>query len=167
MGKGKEPSGSFEGGLSDFVPAVFARSVEEAEDYRALLDDHDIPAIIGSDDELVETEDQQHRMARKGGMTQGVPVLVPEVLLDEASEIIADRQDDEEFRKGEDDLFDDEDEDDEEDATPTVLGDGDEEDQDEDDDDEEGDEEEDGDGLGLDEEDDGLGGGLGADDDDE
>ena len=34
----------------------------------------------------------EHRAASRRGMTHGVPVLVPESLLDEASEIIADRE---------------------------------------------------------------------------
>ena len=84
-----------EGSSRDFVPAVFARSVEEAERYQELLDDHDIPALIGEN---------------SGGMTRGVPVMVPEVYLDEASEIIADRGELEEFDLLEEDL-EDEDED--------------------------------------------------------
>ena len=94
---------------SDFVPAVFARSVDEAEDFRALLDDHDIPAVIASDDEL--SDDEVPSAVRARATSRGVAVMVPEVLLDEASEIIADREDDEEFRTG--DEFDDETEDDE------------------------------------------------------
>lgn len=111
MARKKQSPDPFDGGVSDFVPAVLARSTEEAEAYRALLDDHDIPAIVATDDELGEPADAQQRVARKGGMTQGVPVMVPEVLLDEASEIIADREDDEEFRVDEDVYDDDEDED--------------------------------------------------------
>jgi hypothetical protein len=91
---------------TDFVPAVFARSVEDAEKYRELLDDHDIPAIIGDSvgDEAGKT--------CSAGVTHGVPVLVPDVLLDEASEIIADREDVDEFDI--DDEADDEDDEDDE-----------------------------------------------------
>jgi hypothetical protein len=99
---------------SDFVPAVFARSLNEAQKYQELLNDHDIPAIVGLDEELQSEDDTPHVKRRKG-MTHGVPVLVPEVLLDEASEVIADREEHDEFETDEDDdLEDDEDEEEEE-----------------------------------------------------
>ncbi len=109
-----EPAGAEE--YSDFVPAVFARNVDEAEEYRELLNDHDIPAMVGN---LDDDENTPRR-----GMTRGVPVLVPEVLLDEASEIIAELEEEEDEFDEEDvdgdeidddeneDLFDDEDEED-------------------------------------------------------
>jgi hypothetical protein len=74
----------------EYVPAVFARSDEEAEEFCELLNDHDIPAMIG-------TEIEESPPAGKQAMTRGVPVMVPDSMLDEASEIIADREDDEEF----------------------------------------------------------------------
>lgn len=74
----------------EFVPAVFSRSRDEAELFRELLNDHDIPAIIGTEENVDDDR-------RGSEMTHGVPVLVPDVLLDEASEIIADRDDSEEF----------------------------------------------------------------------
>jgi len=74
---------------SDFVPAIFARSVDEAEKYRELLDDHDIPALVGSED-FGNKKDKRK-------MSRGVPVLVPESLLDEASEIIAEKEELDEF----------------------------------------------------------------------
>ncbi|MCK4602783.1 MAG: hypothetical protein KAU28_09975 [Phycisphaerae bacterium] len=98
-----------------FVPAVFARSIEGAEIYQELLGDHDIPAIIGSDEDLDEAKRNGQGSPERGQMSHGVPVLVPEVLLDEASEIIADREDTEEFEDDEDD-YDDEDDDEEPDA---------------------------------------------------
>lgn len=108
-----EPAGAEE--YSDFVPAVFARNVDEAEEYRELLNDHDIPAMVGN---LDDDENTPRR-----GMTRGVPVLVPEVLLDEASEIIAELEEEDEFDEEDvdgdeidddenEDLFDDEDEED-------------------------------------------------------
>ena len=33
----------------DFVPAVYARTIEAAEEYRELLNDHDIPAVVGEE----------------------------------------------------------------------------------------------------------------------
>ena len=76
---------------TDFVPAFLARSAEEAEGYRQLLDDHDIPAIVGTDED-VDEKGSEFEGVRRSGMTHGVPVLVPDVLLDEASEVIADRE---------------------------------------------------------------------------
>jgi hypothetical protein len=78
---------------AEFVPAVFARSMEEAEDYRQLLDDYDIPAIIGIDDD----EPSGRPRGGQGPMTRGVPVLVPQAMLEEASEVIAARDNADEF----------------------------------------------------------------------
>lgn len=71
----------------NFVPAVFARSADEAEVYCELLNDHEIPAVVGDDDLLAENgHPVQH------GMTHGLPVLVPEPMLDEAGAVIASRE---------------------------------------------------------------------------
>jgi len=100
-----------EGEHADFVPAVFARSMEEAEKYRQLLDDHDIPAIIGSA-EHGEGEDSPPSQSSRG-FSRGVPVLVPDALLDEAGEVIADSEESDEFALDEEyDADDDEEEDD-------------------------------------------------------
>lgn len=92
---------------SDFVPVVVARSVEDAEMFRELLEDHDIPSILGTEENIQETGTDSDDLGE--AMTHGVPVLVPEGLLDEAGEIIADREDFEEL--SEEDDFDEEDED--------------------------------------------------------
>ena len=105
---------------TDFVPTFLARSTEEAEGYRQLLDDHDIPAIVGTDEDLDE-KGSPLEAARRPGMTHGVPVLVPDVLLDEASEVIADRGKIDEL--DEDDL--EEDQDDEFGFSEAVEGDAD------------------------------------------
>lgn len=68
--------------MGDYIPAVYGRCLEEAEKYRQLLEDHDVPAII---DEEYEPGSAQN----PGDVTQGVPVLVPESLLDEARAYIA------------------------------------------------------------------------------
>ena len=81
MSAEETPGQGGEDELADFVPAVFARSMEEAEAYRRLLDDHDIPAILG----LALPVD------RSALITRGCPVLVPEVMLDDASRVIAER----------------------------------------------------------------------------
>jgi hypothetical protein len=78
-----------------YVPAVFARSEDEAEELRQLLEDHGIEAVLGDEDDSSPPSadpDTTH-----GAITHGVAVLVPEMYLDEASEIIADREDADEF----------------------------------------------------------------------
>jgi len=157
---------SFDAEEGDFVPAFFARTIEEAEEYCELLGDHDIPARCGLDDAAAEGDSEQ-RTAKSRGMTRGVPVLVPEQLLDEASEIIAEReefsdfdeQDDEDEEEEEeeeeadedefglDDLEEDEEEDEEDEFLEDEEDDGEEEEGDEED--EEDEEDEDGDGEGL------------------
>ena len=102
---------SFETEGDDFVPALLARDLAEAQEYCDLLSDHDIPARVGVDDEPLEEGSSEQRLAGRRGMTHGVPVLVPETLLDEASEVIADRDDFSDFDEDDED-DDDEDEDD-------------------------------------------------------
>ncbi len=92
---------------NDYVTAVVARNRGEAEQYRNLLSDHDIPAVV-DEEELDKTEESP---PRSKGIIRGVQVLVPEVLLDEASEVIADREDAEDFGvDSEDAVSDDDDE---------------------------------------------------------
>ncbi len=122
-------------GDDDYVPAFFARNIEEAQEYCDLLSDHEISTRAGLDEELLIEADPDHRAASRLGMTHGVPVLVPERLLDEASEVIADREDFSDFK------VDDEDEEDEvdDDEVPFGLGEVDDDllDDDDDDDDQE------------------------------
>ncbi len=92
-----------------YVSAVVARSQADAEKYRELLYDHEIPAILEEDDESPAPR-PQHSHTRR--MTHGVSVLVPEPLLDEASEVIADREDLEEFEPDGDDVLEEEGEED-------------------------------------------------------
>jgi hypothetical protein len=96
-----------------YVPAFFARDQEEAEEYCELLSDHDIPARCESDGDSLadadEDDEDEQRAAGRRGMTHGVPVLVPENLLDEASEVIADREDFADFDDDEDDEDDEDD----------------------------------------------------------
>ena len=81
-----------------FVPVVIARSDEEAEVYCELLSDHEIPAVVGDEDAL---DGNGHHV--RHGMAHGVPVLVPEPLLDEAGEVIAAREESEELLASDDD----------------------------------------------------------------
>ena len=98
--------------FGEFVPAVFARSRDSAEKYREVLEDHDIPVVLSD-----EREDPSDELAPpRRGITNGVAVMVPDALLDEASEIIANREETDEFE--EDDEFD------EEDGDEFTLGDG-------------------------------------------
>lgn len=80
------------------VPVMFAASTKEAEKCLGLLKENEIPASLGdADDERVNTS--------------GIPVLVPGTLLDEASEILAaqDTDDDDTARmsRDEEEEFDD------------------------------------------------------------
>ena len=151
--------------IGEFVPAVFARNAEDAEEYRELLEDHDIPAIIGVDDE--EEKESVGRAGRRRGLSHGVPVLVPEALLDEASEIIADREENDDFVENDEEDEDDDEEEEEEfneeelDEEEELLESEDDKDEDEEEDDEflpeeDSAEEDDAEGLGedLEEEDD-------------
>lgn len=93
---------------ANFVSAVIARSLAEAKQYSELLGDHDIPAIVGGGEKAPD-EDDSGRETHSRSMANGVPVLVPEAMLDEASEVIADREDLDEFRVGEEKLEEEED----------------------------------------------------------
>ena len=79
----------------EFVPAVFARSAEEAEVYCELLNDHDIPAVVGDDDNVDKGKTKSR--VRRSSITHGVPILVPEMLLDDAGQVIAVQEELEEF----------------------------------------------------------------------
>jgi hypothetical protein len=73
----------------DMVPVVYARNVTEAELYKQLLTTNDIPAVI--EDDAGETIGMPASI-----VGQGVPILVPDEMLSEASEIIAEHEDTEE-----------------------------------------------------------------------
>ncbi len=85
---------------SDYVTAVVARNDDAAERFRELLADHDIPSTVGEEDD-----------DGAATMTRGMPVMVPEPLLDEASEIIAEYEDTEQFETDEEEFEDEEEED--------------------------------------------------------
>jgi hypothetical protein len=82
----------------DFVEVFRAASTDEAEKTRLLLEDHDIPSIIGEPD-----EEQVGPIASAAASLDGnVAVRVPELYLEEAEEIIADSEDVAEFLDVED-----------------------------------------------------------------
>lgn len=88
--------------LGQNVPAVYARSFEEAERYRQLLEDHGVPATV---DEDYEFPAPGNRGAERGGL----PVLVPESLLEDAKGFIASVEEMNDLVEEEDYLEDDED----------------------------------------------------------
>lgn len=148
MSKDDEP---MDDELAGFVSVVFARNADEAERFRELLEDHDIPALVGTNEDI-DIESEEWQAARRQGMTHGVPVLVPEALLDEAGEVIADLDDTSGMEEDE--------EDEEEEEEEVEAG---EEGDDEDDDDEEEEE----DAFGDDDDDELDEAGLFGDDDEE
>jgi len=93
MAKKEEFKASQEHG--GYVAVLIARSFEEAEYYCQLFNDHDIDAIIGDED--LDDIEARCNLARDAAIC-GVPVLVAEEMLDEAREIIADREDLDEFQ---------------------------------------------------------------------
>jgi len=90
--------------LGEYVPVIYGRSVEEAERYCQVLEDHDLPAIV---DEDYEPPEGQVRAARGSR----VAVLVPETLLEEARSLIAELDELGELVEGDELEEDDEDED--------------------------------------------------------
>jgi len=91
------------GELGDYVPVVYAESVDEADWYRQLLDDHSIIAIV--DDDYADEPPEGVR-----GPLTGTAVLVPRAMLEDAREVVTEVDDMEDLKAfGEDD---DEDEDD-------------------------------------------------------
>ncbi len=102
MSPDEEDFGLSEEEHTGFVPVVVAHSADEAEQYCELLSDHDIPAMIG-DNEPETDADKETPANPRPRISRGVSVMVPEALLDEASGVIADREDLDEFRVDDDD----------------------------------------------------------------
>jgi len=78
---------------TQFVAVVIARSIEQAEEFRDLLDDHDIPVIVGPDDEQVKVTGPIESEMGAANPVHGIAVLVPEAMLDDAGAVIAQRED--------------------------------------------------------------------------
>ena len=95
---------------SEFVPVVFVQSWTEADRYRSLLEAVNIPAIVE------EPGDSGSPALQVGG---AIPLLVPEHLLDDASDVVAavqaspDAEYDDDFDDDDDEDDDDDDEEDE------------------------------------------------------
>ncbi len=108
MARKNEPLEVPEDDESNFVPVVFVPSSEEAERFRQLLDDHDIPAVVTTDNKIADSEDSGNHLGQLAGTVQGMAVLVPAVLLDDAGQVIADFEDTERFQAVDDELDEDE-----------------------------------------------------------
>ena len=78
----EEVEGRGQDEADQYVPVLYAHSVEEAERYCQLLEDHDIPAIVDDDYEDLES-------FNSSGVRQGVPVLAPGSFQEEAQALIA------------------------------------------------------------------------------
>ncbi len=99
--------------LSEYVPVIFARHADEAENYKCVLEDVGIPTLIESNSDTISP---------LSVLSRRVPVLVPGEMLEDASEIIARVEqripvplDDHEGADEDEDDDDDEDEDDDDD----------------------------------------------------
>jgi hypothetical protein len=128
--------------LGEYVPALFARTPTEAEKYLQLLEDYGIPARV--DEEFLPPKSLRKVAA------EGVAVLVPESLLEDAKGFLEDLSDeelnatdeeDDDLEEDEEEEDVDEEEDEEDEKAPFVVA-TDEEEEDEED-------EEDEDELGL------------------
>lgn len=134
----------------EFVPVVYARLEEDVERYCQLLEDHGIPARVGDEEEIEDELDEAEGELRRSTVSHGVPILVPEEMLDDASEVIADREEFEDLVEDEEEGVDEEDE--ETEGGPFELEEEDLEDEDDDDYDPYGDDDDD-DEFGLDDDD--------------
>jgi hypothetical protein len=90
----------------EYVPAVFAETIDEAEQYAQIFRDHDIDAIV--DDEYEDPDEDD-----EADLRQAVAVLVPESARDEAGALLDELEEAEVLILDDDEEF--EDEDDEED----------------------------------------------------
>ena len=78
----EEVGGRSQDEADQYVPVLYAHSVEEAERYCQLLEDHDIPAIVDDDYEDLEAFENSE-------VRQGVAVLAPGCCQEEAQALIA------------------------------------------------------------------------------
>ena len=100
----------------EFVPVLFADSLEEAEEYSQLLEDHGIKGLVDleqdgknliADNKVDETDETD-----TDDISHGVPIFVHKSDVAEANEIISEHDDLEVFALGEDELSDDDEDDD-------------------------------------------------------
>ena len=74
------------------VPVVVAGSADEAEQFRQVLEDHDIPAVVDTDEGVTGLAEAVSDEVQPDEREQGVAVLVPEGMLEEAGTILAERE---------------------------------------------------------------------------
>ena len=110
MAKQRKTSDTAGSGSEDFVPVAVARTIDQAEEFRHLLEDHDIPVMVGVDGELDDRGPDVAAAGSEEELSRGIPVLVPESRLDEAGEVIAEREGFDRFADEEADDTDDDDE---------------------------------------------------------
>jgi hypothetical protein len=125
--------------LGEFVPALFARTPTEAEKYLQLLEDYGIPARV--DEEFLPPK------SLRKAVGDGVAVLVPETLLEDAKGFLedlsdeelnaTDEEDDDLEEDEEEEDVDEEEEDEEDEKAPFVVATDDVEDEDDDEDEDE------------------------------
>lgn len=84
----------------DLVPVVYGRDLTEANYYKALLDAHEIPAIVMEEAVLDDSNDDE----------SGIPVLVPEDHLEEAQDILEQSTSDDNIFDEDEDDYDEDDE---------------------------------------------------------
>ena len=77
----------------ELIPVLYGRDLTEANYYKSLLDDHEIPAVVMEEAVLDDSDKEE----------SGIPVLVPEDHLAEAQDILEQStSDDDDFDEDED-----------------------------------------------------------------
>jgi hypothetical protein len=66
--------------LSEYVPVIFAQHTGEAEDFKCVLEEFGIPTLI---------ESSSNTFSPLSALSRRVPVLVPGEMLEDASELVA------------------------------------------------------------------------------
>ena len=67
----------------ELIPVMYGRDLSEANYYKSLLDDHEIPAVVIEEMVLKKSDEEDSREAESG-----IPVLVPEEQLADAQDIL-------------------------------------------------------------------------------
>lgn len=103
--------------IDEFVPVLFADSMEDAAEYCQLLEDHGIKASTDSGQQndnngIAGGKDDEDYDTYADDMSHGVPVFVHKSNIDEANEIISEHDDLVAFGLDDDELSDDEGDDD-------------------------------------------------------
>ena len=90
----------------ELIPVMYGRDLSEANYYKSLLDDHEIPAVVVEEVVLKKSDEEDRSEAESG-----IPVLVPEEQLADAQDILEqDTEQDDDFEEEEADSDDEKDE---------------------------------------------------------